>query len=145
MRYDFHAIVQTAVGFDVDMLRNPVADTQKRISIISILSALVDFKFHAEITLAVTVKYGVRLVVILVNGAVLTFLVAPVAVGVVIVIIVVGVITVDNATAAFTGSIVIVVARIAKRRTVCACIIVTPDSVTAVLTNNCLAVVAVIA
>ena len=67
MRYDFHAIVQTAVGFDVDMLRNPVADTQKRISIVAVLAALVDFKFHAEITLAVAVKYRFGLVVVLVN------------------------------------------------------------------------------
>ena len=51
MCYDFHAIVQTAVGFDVDMLRNPVADTQKRISVVAVLAALIDFKFHAEIAL----------------------------------------------------------------------------------------------
>ena len=49
------------------MLRNPVADTQKRISVVAILAALVDFKFHAEIALAVTVKYRVGFVVVLVN------------------------------------------------------------------------------
>ena len=51
MCYDFHAIVQTAVGFDVDMLRNPVADTQKRISVVAVLAALIDFKLHDEIAL----------------------------------------------------------------------------------------------
>ena len=108
--YDFHSVRKASVGLDVDVLCNPVADTQKRISIIAILAALIDFKFHAEITLAVTVKYRVGLVVVLVNGAVLTFLVTPVAIRIIIVIVVIGVVAVNNASAALAGRIVIVVA-----------------------------------
>ena len=95
------------------MLRNPVADTKKRISIVTILAALVDFKFHAEITLAVAIKDGFWLIAVFVNGAILPLFVTPVTVGVVIVIVVVGVITVDNTTTAFTGRVVIIVAGIA--------------------------------
>ena len=56
MGHYLHAVVQTSVGLNVDMLRNPVADTQNRISVVAVLAALVDFKFHAEIALAVAVK-----------------------------------------------------------------------------------------
>ena len=118
MRYDFHAIVQTSVGFYVDMLRNPVADTQKRISVVAVLAALVDLKFHAEIPLAVTIKDRVGLVVVFVNGAVLTFLVTAVAVGVVIVIIVIGVVPMNDTPTAFAGRVIIVIAGIAERHTV---------------------------
>ena len=116
--YDFHPVVQTSVGFYVDVLRNPVADTQKRISVVAVLTALVDFKFHAEITLAVTVKYRVGLVAVFVNGAVLTFLVTPVAIGVIVVIFVICVIPMNDSAAALAGRVVIIVAGVAERRTV---------------------------
>ena len=79
------------------------------------------------------------------NGAVLTFLIAPVAIGVIVFIIVVGVVPVNDSAAAFAGRVIIVIARIAERHTVRACIIVGPDSVTAMLTSDSFAVVAVIA
>ena len=127
------------------MLRNPVADVQKRISVVAVLATLVDFKFHAEIALAVAVKYGFGLVVVFVNGAVLTFLVATVAIGVVIVVIVVSVVPMNDSAAALAGRIVIIVAGVAERHTISACIVICPDSVTAMLANDCLAVIAVIA
>ena len=79
------------------------------------------------------------------NGAVLALFVAPVAVGVIIVIVVVSVVPVNDSAAALAGSVVIVVAGVAERHTVCACIVVRPDSVAAVLTNNSFAMVAVVA
>ena len=51
----------------------------------------------------------------------------------------------NDSAAALAGRIVIIVARVAERRTVCACIVVSPDSVAAVFANNGFAVVAVIA
>ena len=140
-----HSVREAAVGFNVDVLRKPVADVQKRIRIVTALAALVDLKFHAEIALRVAVKYRVRLVAVFVNGTVLAFLVAAVAVGVIIVIVIVGTIPMNDSTAAFTGRVVIVVAGIAERHTVRACIIVDPDSVTAMLTSDSFSVVAVIA
>ena len=142
--YDFHSVREAAIGFDVDMLRNPVADTQKRISIIAVLTALVDFKFHAEITLAVTVKYRFGLVAVFVNGAVLTLFVTPITVGVVIVVIVVSVVPMNDSAAALAGRVIIVVAGVAERHTVRACVIISPYSVTAVFAGDGFAVVAVI-
>ena len=100
------------------MLRNPVADTQKRISVVAVLAALVDFKFHAEISLAVTVKNGFGFVVVLVNRAILAFLIAPIAIGVIVLIIVVGVVPMNDSASAFAGRVIIVIARIAERHTV---------------------------
>ena len=62
------------------MLRKPVADTQKRVRIIADLAALVDFKFHAVIALAVAKEDGVGFIAILVNGTLATFLVTAVAI-----------------------------------------------------------------
>jgi len=92
------------------MLRNPVADTQKRISVVAVLATLVDLKFHAKIALAVTVKDRVGLVAVFVNGAVLAFLITPVAIGVIIVIVVVGVVPMNNAPTTFAGCIIVVIA-----------------------------------
>ena len=114
----FHTIVQTAVGFYVDVLRNPVADTQKRISVVAVLAALVDFKFHAKIALRVTIKDGVGLVIVLVNRTVLAFLIAPIAIGVIVFIIVVGVVPVNDSAAALAGRVIIVVAGVSERHTV---------------------------
>lgn len=109
-----HSVRQTSIRFYVNMLRNPVADTQKRISVVAVLAVLVDFKFHAEIELAVAIKYGFGLVIVFMNGTVLAFLVATVAIGVIIVIIVIGVVAVNNASAAFAGRVVIVIAGVAE-------------------------------
>ena len=79
------------------------------------------------------------------NGTVLTFLVATVAVGVIIVIVVVSVVPVNDSATALAGSVVIIVARIAERHAVRACIIVRPDSVAAVFAGDGFAVVAIIA
>ena len=68
-----------------------------------------------------------------------------VAVGVIIVIIVIGIITANDSATALAGRIVIIVARIAERHTVCACVVVCPYSVTTVFTGDGFAVVAVIA
>ena len=100
------------------MLRNPVADTQKRISVVAVLAALVDFKFHAEIALRVTIKDGVGLVIVLVNRTVLAFLIAPIAIGVIVFIIVVGVVPVNDSAAALAGRVIIVVAGVSERHTV---------------------------
>ena len=113
------------------MLRNPVADTQNRISVVAVLSALIDFKFHAEITLAVTVKYRVGLVIVLVNRTVLAFLIAPIAVGVIVLIVVIGVVAVDNTPTALACGVIVIIAGIAERHAVSACIVVSPDSVAA--------------
>ena len=127
------------------MLRNPVADTQKRISVVAVLAALVDFKFHAEIALAVAIKYRGGFVIVLVNITVLTFLIAPIAIGVIVVIIVVSVVPMNDSTAALAGRVVIVVARVAEWHTVRARIIVRPDSVTTVFAGDGFAVIAVVA
>ena len=79
------------------------------------------------------------------NGAVLPLFVAAVAVGVVIVVIVVSVVPMNDSAAALAGRIVIIVARVAERRTVCACIVVSPDSVASVFAGDSFAVVAFIA
>ena len=100
------------------MLRNPVADTQKRISVVAVLTALVDFKFHAEIALAVAIKYRGGFVIVLVNITVLTFLIAPVAIGVIVFIIVVGVVPVNDSAAALAGRVIIVVVGVSERHTV---------------------------
>ena len=118
------------------MLRNPVADTQKRISIVTVLAALVDLKFHAEITLAVTVKYRVGFIVVFVDRTLLAFLITPVAIGVIVLIIVVGVVPMNNAPTTFAGRVVIIVTRIAERHAISACIIVSPDSVAAMRAFN---------
>ena len=70
------------------------------------------------------------------NGTVLAFLVTSVAVGVIVVIVVVGVITVNDSAAAFAGRVIVIVAGVAERRTVCARVIVSPDSVTAMRAFN---------
>ena len=51
----------------------------------------------------------------------------------------------NNAPAALAGSVVIVVAGVAERHTVCACIVVCPDSVATVFAGDSFAVVAFIA
>lgn len=51
----------------IDSFLKPVADTQKRICVIAVLSALVDFKFNAIIALRVAVENRVRLVTVLVD------------------------------------------------------------------------------
>ena len=79
------------------------------------------------------------------NGAVLALFVAPVAVGVIIVIVVVSVVPVNDSAAALAGSVVIVVAGVAERRAVRACVVVRPYSVAAVRALDGFGVVAVIA
>jgi len=118
------------------VLCNPVADTQKRISVATVFAALIDFKFHAEIALRVTIKYGFGLVIVFVNGTVLTFLVAPIAVGVIVLIVVIGVVAVDNTPTALACGVIVIIAGIAERHAVSACIVVRPDSVVAMRAFN---------
>ena len=79
------------------------------------------------------------------NRTVLAFLIAPIAIGVIVLIIVVGVVPMNDSAAAFAGRVVIVVAGVAERRAVRACVVVRPDSVAAVRALDGFGVVAVIA
>ena len=71
------------------------------------------------------------------NGTVLTFLVTTVTIDVIIIIIVVvGVVPMNDSTAAFAGRVIVIVAGVAERRTVCARVIVSPDSFAAMRAFN---------
>ena len=71
------------------------------------------------------------------------FLVAPVAIGIVIVILIIGIVTMNDASTAFSGGVIIIVAALAERHIVRACVVVKPDPFAAVLASDGFVVVAI--
>ena len=69
--HDFHALIQTAVGFDVDTIIRAVAYFQNGRCVVIIMTTNVNFKFHTKITVAFAIEDWLRLKTIFVNSTAL--------------------------------------------------------------------------
>ena len=115
VRDNLHTVVQRAVGLYVDVLETvPIRLIENQLGIFTVFSALVNFKFNTEKTLAVAVKQRVGLVAVIVDCAAIVLLIAVVAVRVIIAVRVVRFVQVNDSSAVLARCIIAVVAALAE-------------------------------
>lgn len=126
-----HALIKTAVPFDVKIGAVGVCNIKQLFSIAVYLTSTVKLKLYAHVQIRISVKDRVRLVAVAVDMASASALIAAAAVGVVIVIKVAGIIIVYKTAAVIADCVMIFTAVRAERDIVISRIIVTPYPVTA--------------
>ena len=113
MRYEFKALIQTAVRLDVEIFCVLVRDVKQLLRVAVNRTAVVDFKLNAEMPQALAMEHEVGRVAIFVNDIVM-LVPAGCAVGVVV-IIPIRAVTMNNTVAVLTADVVFIKAVVAKR------------------------------
>lgn len=106
VRNDLEAVVNTAIGLDVDMLMACICYFFEFACIVIVLTAAVYFKFNTEIAVAIAMEHRIRLVAVLLD-LIIKVIVTTVAIR--IIASPVDVVVMDNSVAALTAVIVVIV------------------------------------
>ena len=106
---NFKTFVKGSVMFAVDVFQSVgIAGTCYRVSAVITFTCAVNFKFDTEISFAFAVEYGRGFVVIIVDGS--AVIMSGIAVGTEgFIIVIVGIISVDNPIAVGTACVVVVI------------------------------------
>ena len=76
MRHQLHSVIKASVAFDINVLSIiSVSHSKNFISIVIILSGIINFQFNTKISVRITVKYGFRLVAVVVNRTIPVYLI----------------------------------------------------------------------
>ena len=75
MRYQFHAVVERAVAFDVDMLLILIGNSEYLVSIIAVFTCSVNFKLNTEISMRIAIEDRLRFVSVVVDAPVTIYLI----------------------------------------------------------------------
>lgn len=120
------------------MLGFSVGDVRDAPRAVVAFACVAHLQFHTEKALAVAVKNGLGLVVVIVDDAVAVALhVAGAAVGLgFVLVIIIGAVDVDRPVASAAGGVVVIEAALAQRDTLTAAIIACPNSRLAVSAQN---------
>jgi len=111
-----HSVIEGTIPLDVDAISVTIADSEKLVSVIRILTSLVDLQFYPEISLGIAVEYGLRFVAIIVDTTRLIDFIMIALRAIVISVKVVGIVLMKQGITAGTASVVVAVAVVAEIR-----------------------------
>ena len=140
VRHQFQAVVQGAVMLDVEERLLLVGNLQQRAGVAFYLTAVVDLQLHAKKPGPLSAEDGLRFIVVVMNWIVLALLLVAVhAVGVLVVIVVLGVVGAglvqQRPTAAAVG-VVVVEAALAQGCVRTAGVVLVPDTLPTAFTGQ---------
>lgn len=144
MCHDLEAIVERAVVLAVGIVGGTVRDGEDCVCPIGGFAGIVYLELYAEVARRVTVKHRIRFVVVRVDRIRIAWG-AVVAVWAVVIVGIVRVVLVDDASALGAAQVVVVVAGFAERRVVIAGVVVAPDSEATVVADDGVCVEACVA
>ena len=101
-----HAIIKTAISFDIQVFCAGVGNIEQLLSVIVYRAAVINLQLDTEVPQALAVKYEIRGVVVFMDNVVM-LVPAGGAVDIVIVI-PIGTVAADNTTAVLTANVVFV-------------------------------------
>jgi hypothetical protein len=110
VRHDFKAVINAAVVLSVS---SSVSGLENLAGIVVVLAALVNLKLYTKTKIARAVENRFGLVIIGVDRLVLPFIIARAAIGIIIIVVIVGVVGMNNAPAILTACVVVVIASLA--------------------------------
>lgn len=134
MRDKFQALIQTAIGFDVQVFGVCVGNVEQLLCVAVHRAALVNFQLYAKVPQALAVEHKIRCIVVVVNRAFVTVL-AVRAIGMIVVE--VSIVAAQDAAAVVAADIVLVKTALAERVMIVLNGAFLIDAITAAVTGYC--------
>ena len=131
----FKTLIQTAIGFDVQVFGVCVGNVEQLLRVAVHRAALVNFQLYAKVPQALAVEHKIRCIVVVVNRAFVT-VPAVRAIGM-IVVIEVSIVAAQDAAAVVTADIVLVKTALAERVMIVLNGAFLIDEITAAVTGYC--------
>jgi len=126
-------MIKASIRLDVYVLTTDIACIQYTLGVITILARLINFKLYTEKAFSLSVKDWVGFVIVFLNAAAISCFVTAFTIRVVVIIEIMRVILMNDASAILARRIVVLIAAVAERIAVCTGVIVTPNSGTAMV------------
>ena len=113
-------IIERTISFDIDMLLILIGNSKYLVCVIRVFACSVYLQFYAKVALAVTVKYGFRLVAVVMDTSAFVHFVMVAVAAIIITIEMISIVLMEQGIATAATSIMVVITAATKRSVIIA-------------------------